>query len=202
VTRIAWMFTLVASIGCAQQNMDVSFMFGPARTSDVVLAGTTPGTTGFDSGSIRVTFQTAWAKQFYSTPAGNLYVELPITFGPHQSATIPGGTAGGLDRASTYFTPGLRLKIPTATRISFYGAVGGGIVIYGEKDAVINGQLTAATDPSFGHPVADFAGGVDLRLSHWVSLRAEGRDFIAPAGLGGTAGHNHPLFLLGFAFHL
>jgi hypothetical protein len=61
--------------------------------------------------------------------------------------------------------------------------------------------LTATEDPSGSHAAADFGGGVDLRLSQFVSLRVDGRDYITPAGLGGAIGHTHP-FVAGIAFHL
>jgi hypothetical protein len=50
------------------------------------------------------------------------------------------------------------------------------MLINGEKDALVNGVLTARNDPATVRPVGDFGGGIDLRLSRLFSLRAEGRD--------------------------
>lgn len=194
--RTALILTLLCPAAWAQgwQNSDFSFLFGGVRTQGVVV--TTPsGSTAGVPGSVAFATQTAFGHQVLSTAAGNLYFELPMTF-------VFSPSDATIDSAATYFTPGVRFKIPTGTRISFYGAVGGGAALYNERDTLINGQLTATQDMAIGHPVLDVGGGADLRLSRFLSLRAEGRDFIAPAGLGGTAGHNHLVFLAGFAFHL
>jgi hypothetical protein len=189
-------FLLACPAACAQgpQNSDFGFMLGAASFPGVAVAATSTQPAGFAPGFVRWNLQTSYAHQFHTIAIGSLFIEVPITFTGKDTPLV--------NRADTYFTPGIRLKIPTGTRISFYAAAGGGMVINGEKDALVNGVLTATNDPAIGHPVADFGGGIDLRLTRFVSLRAEGRDFITPAGLGGTLGHNHALFAAGIAFHL
>jgi len=176
------------------QNSDFGFLFGAGSLPGVAVPAISPEPAGFAPGIVRWTFQTSYAHQFHTISIGNLFVEVPITFAGKDTPLVL--------RSNAYFTPGVRLKIPTGTRVSFYAALGGGMVINGEKDTIVNGQLTARTDPTIASPVADVGAGIDLRLSRFVSLRAEGRDFITPAGLGGTTGHNHTLFLGGIAFHL
>jgi hypothetical protein len=46
-----------------------------------------------------------------------------------------------------------------------------------------------------------FGGGLDFRLTRLLSLRAEGRDFVTRAGLGGESGRNHPFFTVGLGLH-
>jgi hypothetical protein len=186
----------------AQEKWDISTLFGAAGTSSILVPAGAVSTTpaqpaAFSSGSMGWTWQWTSAHRFRSSAAGSLYWywEVPLTF-------FHGGDVVGLERAGDYFTPGIRLKIPLKTRVSFYGALGGGISQFNEKDALIHAQLTAAQDPSSAHPAADFGGGIDLRLNQFVSLRLDGRDYITPAGLGGTTGRNHPLFMAGIAFHM
>jgi len=202
--RTALLLTMVTSASFAQgvQNMDISIMFGGAHASGAVVAG--PGGSGTVTGSAGFTQQFSYAYQFTSTKIGSLYVETPLTFVFNVSGTFMGGSVGGsvssLNRGAYYFTPGVRYKIPTGTRISFYAALGGGPATYNERDSVVNGQVTATNATSF-HPALDFGGGIDLRLARWLSLRGEARDFVSTAGLGGTVGRNHGVFLFGLAFH-
>jgi hypothetical protein len=187
---------LLCPVAWAQgpQNSDFGFSLGASSFPRVAVQATSTQPAGFAPGFVRWNLQTSYAHQVHSAAIGNLFVEMPITFAGKDTPLVL--------RSNTYFTPGIRLKIPTRTRISFYAALGGGMVINGEKDTLVNGQLTARTDPTVASLAADFGGGIDLRLSRLFSLRVEGRDFITPAGLGGTLGHNHAVFLAGIAVHI
>lgn len=195
---------LLLSITCAAafaqgvQNMDISFMFGRAHASGAVVVGSDGSATV--TGSAGFTQQYSFGYQFTSTKAGSLYLETPLTFVTNVSGTVTGGSVSSLNRSAFYFTPGIRYKIPTGTRVSFYAAAGGGLATYNERDSVVNGQVTATSASSF-HPAFDVGGGIDLRLARWLSLRGEARDFVSTAGLGGTVGRNHGVFLFGLAFH-
>jgi hypothetical protein len=98
----------------------------------------------------------------------------------------------------------MRLKTPTYGRVSFYGVLGGGFGWFSKVDSVFTAPNGTVEVNSGLHirPVADFAGGIDLRLSRMLSLRGEARDFVSAANLGGVPGHNHPVFLVGLVFHL
>jgi hypothetical protein len=180
--------------------MDISFMLGPATAKGVIIANPN-GPSATESGTVGVSYQFNYGYQVASTSAGNLFIETPMTFVWRLSGTVTGGSLSGLDRNTWYFTPGVRFKIPTGTRISFYVVLGGGLASYFERDSVVNGQLVASRSNTIEHPALDFGGGIDLRISRWLSLRADERDFISAAGFGGTAGHNHLQFLAGIAFH-
>jgi len=195
------MFILLSCMGWAQgsQNTEMSGMVGGVNSSDSVVQGTNyviSGSTGF-------AWQLDFAYQLISTKAGNLWLETPFTYSWQATGSITGATITGFSRDVTYITPGVRLKSPTFGRVSFYGALGGGYAGFWKIDGVVSGPTgTVAANTSF-HPraVFDFAGGIDLRLSRLLSLRAEGRDFVSEANLGGVTGHNHPVFLIGIVFH-
>jgi len=180
------------------QNRDWSFLAGAGSASGVIVNN--PGGPATLSGSTSFTVQFSFGEQLVSTKAGALYLELPQTFVFALSGTVQGSTLTSLDRNSWYFTPGVRFRVPTGTRFSFYGVLGGGLATFNERDNTINGQIVASSHTSF-HPALETGGGIDVRISRWLSLRGEGRDFISAAGFGGTSGHNHVIFLAGVAFH-
>jgi hypothetical protein len=212
--RIAGMFLLLAGTGCAQgwQNAEIIGMVGGVYShsaivgnGDVVLAGATivQSPVVVLSGSAGFTTQLSFGYQIASTKAGNLFLETPFTDTWQGTGSIAGATVAGFSRDVTYITPGVRLKTRTVRRVSFYGAAGGGYAGFWRIDGVTSGPNgIVAANTSF-HPSAvfDYAGGIDLRLSRLLSLRAEGRDFFSAANLGGVTGHNHPVFLIGLVFH-
>ena len=194
--RLAVSLILLCPVAWAQDRWELSFLFGAVHAPAVVVAAAPAQVAGGAAPSIGWNWQWASAFQFSSADKHRFLwsVEVPITF-------VEVGSAAGLARSSNYFTPGVRLKFPAGNRFSFYGAVGGGMAQFGDKDAVMNGQLTAAEDTSIAHPAADFGGGVDVRLNSCLSLRVDGRDYVTPAGFGGTTGRNHALFAAGIVLH-
>jgi hypothetical protein len=195
--RTVLILTLLCPAAWAQreERMDMSILYGAVSEPAVTVVATSTQPAGAASRTIGLTYQWSTAYRLYSNAAGSLYLELPF-------ANVFSGEVAGISRGAWYFTPGVRFRIPTKTRVSFYGALGGGFALFDEKDALMNGQLTATEDPSGSHAAADFGGGIDLRLNRFMSLRVDGRDYITPAGLGGTTGRNHPVFVAGVAFHL
>lgn len=195
------MFTLLGCMSWAQgvQNMEYIGMVGGVHSSGSIVEGTNVVL----SGSSGFTAQMGFAYQVLSTKAGNLWIETPFTYVWQGTGSIAGATIAGFSRNVTYVTPGVRLKTPTFGRVSFYGSIGGGFGGFWQIDGVVsgaNGIVTANTD-FHTRPVFDFAGGIDLRLSRLLSLRAENRDFVTAPNLLGVTGHNHPVFLIGLVFH-
>ena len=195
------MFVLLGTAGWAQgvQNTEWIVMAGGVHSSGSVIAGTD----AMIAGSAGFATQLNFGYQVVSTTAGNLWIETPFTWVWQGAGTITGATIAGITRNVNYITPGVRFKTPTFGRVSFYGLAGGGIGSFWKVDDVVSGVTgTVMADTRFQvSPVFDFGGGMDLRLSRLLSLRAEGRDFFSGANLGGVPGHNHPVFLVGFAFH-
>ena len=118
--------------------------------------------------------------QVVATQAGGLYIELPLV-----------AVINPVRNVDYLFAPGLRFKFATQSRLSLYGALGFGIASFG-------GTATASRTTS---GTADFAGGMDFRLTRLLSLRVEARDFLTRPGLGGTEGRNHAIYLAGIALH-
>jgi hypothetical protein len=195
------MFLLLACAGWAQgvQNMEIIWMVGGIHSSGSIIQGTDATL----SGTVGFVTQFNYAYQIASTKAGNLWLETPMTFTWQGIGTITGSTVASIDRDVWYFTPGIRLKTPTVGRVSFYGLLGGGVGWFSKESSIASGANGTVMVDSLVHasPVFDFAGGMDLRLSRLLSLRAEGRDFFSAPNLGGVSGHNHPVFLAGLAFH-
>jgi hypothetical protein len=209
------MFLLTGCMGWAQgvQNAEIILMVGGVyshsavvESGNVVLSGTTivEVPTVVLSGSSGFTTQLSFGYQVASTKLGNVFIETPFTYTWQGTGSIAGATIGGFSKDVTYITPGLRLKTRTFRRVSFYGAAGGGYAGFWRIDGVTtgpNGTMVAANTSFHPSAVFDYAGGVDLRLSRLLSLRAEARDFFSAANLGGVTGHNHPVFLIGLVFH-
>jgi hypothetical protein len=205
--KIAGTIGLILASSCASlaqvQNMEIITLFGPNTTSQVTLSGPNgpipppiPGKTGLSE-------QFNYGYQFHAFSAGTLFLELPTLF--QFGGNVAAGGTGNLasfPRSNWFFTPGIRFKIPTRTRVSFYAALGGGVATFNERDVNVDGQLIASSTGNSGFsPALDFGAGIDFRITYWLSFRAEGRDYITFKGYGGTAGRNHPQFLAGLAFH-
>jgi hypothetical protein len=210
--RLAWMFLLLGSSGWAQQNMEITWMVGgnagsssTVGESASILSGssltvvntvTTTGTAGFVT-------QIGFAYQLPKPQSGWLWLEVPMTFTWQGIGSIYDGTGiiSSVDRNTWYLTPGLRAKTPTYGRVSFYGVLGGGLGAFVKDETVIGGPGVVSLLRVGLRPVADVAGGIDLRLSRRFSLKVEGRDFVSGANLGGVSGHNHPMGLIGLGVH-
>jgi hypothetical protein len=161
-------FSMLAICPTLAQNSDFGLLYGFRPCGDC------PSST-VASGS-----QFNYGHQVVATLAGDLYVEIPLV-----SSTNPVGNVAYL------FTPGLRYKLATQSRLSLYGALGVGVASFG-------GTATASRTTS---GTVDFAGGADLRLTRLLSVRLEARDFVTRPGLGGTEGRNHAMYFVGIAFH-
>jgi hypothetical protein len=197
------------------QNVDVSVMLGAAgsgsETISTLNAGTSivtiqPGAGGPTvAGTAGLATEVAFGYQTATFSAGSLYLELPLIWlwrgsGSVTASEETSGSISGISRNSWYVLPGVRWKIPTGTRMSFYPAIGGGVGIFHQQETVIANSLVNVTAATATKPVFDFGGGIDLRISRWLSLRLDVRDYVHHPGFG-TGGLNHPSALAGVAFH-
>jgi hypothetical protein len=194
--KSAFVLLLLAG-GARAQNSDLGLLLGisgPTSNLDV-------GTGTRISGSVGAHGQINYALQLRETSAGRLYLELPLLFGGHASGTVSGvvaGESGGM----VFFTPGVRLNIAPHSRVSFYVAGGAGPVAFDESKTVVGNGLISSSIRWTIAAAVDFGGGLDLRLTRLMSLRAEARDFVVSGPhLGGQNGYNHPIFGFGFGFH-
>jgi hypothetical protein len=186
----------LAASAQVEQNLENYFLAGPAFAGTEVLGGsnvTVNGSTGF-SDTIGFAFQVV------RESAATLWVEpFPIVLdAPNGSASIRTSSSG--TGSSLLCVPSARLMVPVQSRISLFGALGGG----GGKFA--NYTLTSDMPPqlkthSVYHGVVSAGGGVDVRISRHVSIRVDARDYLTGRGLGGALGRNHFLPMLGIALH-
>jgi len=180
--------------GAMAQNSDLAILFGAN--------GPTSGTVGNGvvSGQFGLAFQANFAEQLRETVAGQLYVELPLMIAGHVSSTISHGITNEV-KDSIYFTPGVRWRFTPQKRISFYAAGGAGFGSFGTSLNYVGGGTVSNTGSRDWTFAFGFGGGIDLRLTRLLSLRAEGRDFVTPSNEGGTRDRNHAFFMAGIGFH-
>jgi hypothetical protein len=206
-------FLGTAAFAQQAQNTDISFMLGTVNapvqtTAATILSGTTgptPITIPTVTGSFGFATQVNFGYQVAAFSKGSLYVETPFTFVWSGSGTVSGvqgnPSVTSIDHSAWYVLPGVRWKIPTGTRLSFYAALGGGVAFIHQEDVFLANQQVMATNNTLVKPVVDFGGGIDVRISRWLSLRMDARDYVHSPGFDATSGHNHLQLMLGFAFH-
>jgi len=174
------------------QNMDLYLGFGGTPIHAQPVAGTSTTL----SSSVAADASFAYDYQISHWSNASLWIEFPISYqASHQrSSALP----GNVELDSTFLTPGVRFVVPVQTRVSVYGAAGGGGGFY--QVPVLTGTgLLASTNPA--HGVVDFAGGVDFRVNRTFSLRVQVRDFVSGHHLSGVAGVNHIVPTVGLAYH-
>ncbi len=163
---------------------------------------TAPGS-ATSSGNVSPGFQLNYARRFFHGPV-DLAVELPLVIAIRvsgQTVTTSSGTAtAGSSDPDVFFTPGLRARIMPASRLALYAVAGGGFASFGATPTIAP-PSTVIPGNRQNSPVFDYGGGVDLRLTHLLSLRADARDFVSYVGLGEVAGRNHGIFAAGIALH-
>jgi opacity protein-like surface antigen len=176
------------------QNNDIFFSAGPAWNKSRVIGGT--NVTLADSWG--ASNQIDYGYQFARASAASLLVDLSIVF------AYPGALKANVPASgSTSFSPitlGLRFMVPVHSRLSFYAVSGVGFGSF-PSPAVIGGANPLVSTHSTTHGVFAFGGGADIRLSRWLSVRAEVRDFVTGKDLGGAAGRHHVLPFFGVALH-
>jgi opacity protein-like surface antigen len=177
------------------QNMDIYFLAGPTSVPAQVIGGT--NITLFSS--MGYCSAVGYGYQVMRKSAASLWLELAplVNIAPSaQTATIPGSITQG----TLMFVPGVRVMVPLQSRLSVFGAVGGGF------GGFSNATLTSDNPPDLKtrdttHGVLGVGGGLDFRLSRYVSIRVDVRDYVTGRGLGGVPGRNHLLPMMGIAFH-
>jgi len=105
-----------------------------------------------------------------------LYGEIEFVALPNRPVTS-GSAIVPHDYASLYMTPGVRLKFFPNSRLSPWGAGGGGYALYEEAAQLSNGQNT--TNKFLNRGVFEYGGGLDYRLFRFIGLRGEVRDFFS-----------------------
>jgi opacity protein-like surface antigen len=189
VARTFLLTFLLAGVAAAQ-NSDLAFLLGATGPYSVTRMG------GDVSKSFGVGFQANYAAQLHETPAGQLYLELPLMFAVEFKDTLTSYLVAN-STGSIFFTPGARWRFTPQKRMSFYAAGGIGVGSFEiERIPAPADASKRTTTLAFG-----FGGGIDFRLTRLLSLRAEGRDFVTPLGIGTSREHSHAFFMAGIGFH-
>jgi hypothetical protein len=190
----AWGLALLTAAIAAAQNSDLGLLLGVSVRPSATI---TPGRV---EGSVSASGQINFAVQLREANAGLLYLELPLMLAGTQQGVVA-ATISSTSTTTVFFTPGVRWHYTIHPRVALYGSVGGGIaVLSGRSSFIGNGIISSSSDTTV-NPAFGFGGGMDFRLTRLLSLRAEGRDFITRAGLGGESGHHHAFFTVGMGFH-
>ena len=170
------------------QNQDLTFSLGgiPGQTR------TFQGSAGIAQISSDRSFGINYGHRFLDAKIAALYGEIEFVAIPNRSVTSATAIVPQ-SYASLYLAPGLRLKFFPSSRLSPWGAVGGGYALYEQSAKLSNGQNE--TDKFLNRGVFDYGGGLDFRLFRFIGLRAEVRDFLSGnpdlnAKLNSSAQHN------------
>jgi hypothetical protein len=209
-------FLGTAAFAQRAQNTDISFLFGAVGTSgssgstttSTILSGASgpiPVEVPVVTGTFGFAMQANFGYQMKSFSKGSLYVEVPFIFEWSGSGAVA-GVAGNpsvtsIDHSSSYILPGVRWRIPTGTRFSFYAALGGGVAFIHEEDVFLANQQVTTTNQTLEKPVLDFGIGMDVRISRWLSLRVDARDYVHSSASDVPQHYNHAAVFAGFAFH-
>jgi hypothetical protein len=185
---------LLGAATAAAQNSDLGLLVGVSVRPSATI---TPGRI---EGSVSASGQLNYAIQLREANAGLLYLELPLMFADTRRAVIAGFVSSS-STTTAFFTPGVRWHYTIHPRLALYGSVGGGIAVLNGRSDFIGSGIVSSSSGTTANAAFGFGGGIDFRLTRLLSLRAEGRDFITRAGLGGETGHNHAFFTVGVGFH-
>jgi len=181
-TRIRWSgLLLLAAItaGPARaenqeraQNQELTFSLGgiPGQTRSL------QGSAGRARISADRSFGINYGHRFLGAKIAALYGEIEFVAIPNRALTAATATVPQ-NYASLYLTPGLRLKLFPRSRLSAWGAIGGGYALYQQSAQLSNGQNT--TNKFLNRGVIDYGGGLDYRLFRFIGLRGEVRDFFS-----------------------
>lgn len=171
------------------------FLAGPAFTSTQVIGGsnaTVYGSTGYS-------FTLGYGYRAIRKSAVSMWVEIAAPSYARPAAETS-TLAGWIHQDSFMVVPSLRLAVPVRSRISVFGAIGGGIGAF-DNPAVTSDNPPKLTVNEVVHGVFSAGGGFDIRLSHSFSCRVDVRDYITGRDLSGIPGRNHLLPMIGVVWY-
>ena len=181
------------------QNSDLGLLGGASVPKG---QATLVGGTATASGSASANFQINYAQLLRQKT--NLYLEIPLVVALRNSGAValaPGGMGSvGSSSSDLFLTPGLRFRLLPRSGASIYASGGFGFASFGGTPVFV-APATVRTGNRQDSPALGFGGAVDVRISRLVSFRADVRDFVTKAALGGVDGRNHVTFQPGIAFH-
>lgn len=133
------------------------------------------------------------ARRIVKAPRLSLYIELPIAASLSARAEglliLPGQALATRNYSAFFISPGLRLKLVPGSRLSPYFAIGGGLAHFSKS----GGSGSTNTN------VLDFGGGIDFKITRYLALRVEARDFYSgpPQIITGLLDREHQILATG-----
>ncbi|WP_321475764.1 outer membrane beta-barrel protein [uncultured Paludibaculum sp.] len=146
-------------------------LFGPSR--DEAATKVNP-----DAG---IAFQANYGYRLFGGRKAAVYGEVHFLASPNRGVESTNLNATR-DFASLFVTPGIRVKLKPAARVSPYVVVGGGYGQFEQSTYLLNGDPNPAAR-RVHRGVFDYGAGVDAKLWRFVGLRAEIRDFYSGSPL-------------------
>ena len=195
-------------IGIAVSVLSLVFVVcpAPAQTNDIcILAGAYAPSLSVSnqpapvSVSAGASVQIGYAHQLRLMRSASLDLDVPLTIATHHGEVI-GWDMSVSSQTNLFFTPGIRYRLNPQTGISPFVVLGGGVGSFGTAQGHAGSSFSLRVERVVS-PVLGFGGGADFRITQLLSFRGEVRDFVGRAGLGGTEGRHHPVFVVGFGFH-
>jgi len=124
------------------------------------------------SGGNAFATQGNFGHRIFHVPLASIYLEIPVAGVPNSGPFLASNGLLSVGSYSAIFvTPGLRLKIAPGSPISPYLAIGGGLAHFSQSGNAFTGSSSTNSG------TADFAGGLEMKIFPYLSLRGEVRDY-------------------------
>lgn len=175
-------FFLLLGTSAGAQNYEVAFTVGGYFTRHVHVVSDN-----------MFAVQGSVARRIVRVPKASLYIELPIAASVSSRAKalaiLSGQGFATRNYSAMFVSPGLRLKLVPDSRLSPYFVLGGGLAHFSKS----GGSSSTNTG------VLDFGSGIDIRITRFIALRGEARDFYSgpPQLITGLLDREHQILATG-----
>lgn len=172
VSYLRTLLLAAVPLAAAGQSNELAFTLGLISSPDRQVAGPAQGRIPTTAGTA---FQVNYGRRLAGGGVAALLFEVQFLASPLREVE----SANPLltrDYATLYLTPGLRLKFNPRGTVAPFVSAGGGYALYEQSERTIGGADNPA--PRLIHRGAfTAAGGVDVRLWRFLSLRGEVRAY-------------------------
>jgi hypothetical protein len=199
--RTLILLTAAASAAAHAQQHDLSLLAGGSNSAaDVQFSGiNSPSSLISVASGAGVSVQVSYAYRLLERSWGDLCFDAPVARTFSGSATIR-STSASASVSEWYFTPGVRLRFNTRSRLTPYAVAGGGFAWY--SGAKMNWNASGTNVGVFAEsgpkPAFGFGGGLGFRITKVFGLRADIRDFVVAGS--NVDRRNHVVYSGGVGF--